>query len=175
MLWTALWIILGLIAALVAVAATRPDTFRVERSAIIAVPPAQLYARLADLRSFDDWSPWAKLDPAMQKTFSGPATGIGSAYAWEGNKNVGAGRMEIIELVPDRLLRMKLQFFRPFKADNEAIYTLEPMDGGTRLTWAMTGPLNLMARVMHLLMNMDRMVGGDFEKGLVSLKRVAEG
>lgn len=174
MLWTALWIILGLIAALVAVAATRPDTFRVERSAVIGVPPAQLFAIISDFRNFDSWSPWAKLDPAMQKTFSGPATGIGSAYAWEGNKNVGAGRMEIIELVANQHLRMKLQFFRPFKANNEALYTLAPVEGGTRITWAMTGPLNLMARVMHLLMNMDRMVGGQFEEGLANLKRVAE-
>ena len=174
MFWTLVLGVAGLIGALLLYVGTRPDTFSVERSATINVPPARLFGIISDLGSFDSWSPWARLDPGMTKSFTGPASGVGAAYAWEGNGKVGAGRMEIIELVANHHLRMKLQFFRPFKANNETLYTLAPVEGGTRITWAMTGPLNLMARVMHLLMNMDRMVGGQFEEGLANLKRVAE-
>lgn len=174
MFWTVALGVVGLIGALVLYASTRPDTFDVERSALINVPPAKLFALISDLGSFDSWSPWARLDPAMRKSVSDPASGVGATYAWEGDKHVGSGRMEIVELVPDSQMRLKLAFFSPFKANNEVIYTLEPVGDATRMTWAMTGPLNLMSKIMHLVMNMDRMVGSQFAEGLANLKRVAE-
>ncbi len=163
-----------LLAALMFYVATRPAHFRIQRSMRIAAPREKLFAYVADLHNFDAWSPWSPLDPAMRKTHSGAASGIGAGYEWEGNKNVGHGRMEIIEAVsPERVL-IKLDFLKPFEAHNMAEYLLVESGGATEFTWAMYGPNNFLSKVMGLFFNMDRMVGAQFEQGLRALKTVAE-
>jgi len=153
---------------------TRPASFRIQRSLRIAVPREKLFAYVADLHNFDAWSPWAPLDPAMSKTHFGAASGVGAGYEWQGNKNVGHGRMEIVEaLAPERVL-IKLDFLKPFEAHNMAEYLLAEAGGETEFTWAMYGPNNFLSKVMGLFFNMDRMVGAQFEQGLVALKAVAE-
>lgn len=149
------------------------DDFRVERSALINAPPAKIAAILADFRRWPEWSPWEAKDPAMQRTLSGPPGGRGAAYEWRGNRQVGHGRMEILD-ASDAAVRIKLDFFSPFEAHNTAEYTLTPEGGGTRVTWAMSGPRTFMTRLMGLFMSMDRMVGPDFEAGLAKLKAIAE-
>lgn len=170
-------IALGLVVvvlALLAFAATRPDTFRVERSTTIKAPPAKVFALLNDFQKFGAWSPWEKLDPAMKRTFSGPASGPGSVYAWEGNDAVGAGRMEILQTVPDSKVVIKLDFLKPFEAHNTTEHTLQSQGDQTTITWAMFGPHPYLMRVIGLFVSMDSMVGKDFEQGLANLKRVAE-
>ena len=163
-----------LLAALMFYVATRPASFRIQRSLRIAAPREKLFAYVADLHNFDDWSPWAPLDPAMRKTHSGAASGVGAGYEWQGNAKVGHGRMEIVEATaPERVL-IKLDFLKPFEAHNMAEYLLAESDGATEFTWAMYGPNNFLSKVMGLFFNMDRMVGAQFEQGLRELKTVAE-
>lgn len=163
-----------LLAALLIYVATRPATFRVQRSIRIAAPREKLFAYVCDLHNFDAWSPWALLDPAMRKTHSGPASGVGASYEWQGNNKVGHGRMEIVEaLAPERVL-VKLDFLKPFEAHNMAEYLLVESEGATEFTWAMYGPNNVFSKVMGLFFSMDKMVGAQFEQGLVALKTVAE-
>ena len=163
-----------LLSGLMFYVATRPASFRIQRSLRIAAPREKLFAYVADLHNFDAWSPWAPLDPAMRKTHSGPASGVGAAYEWQGNNKVGHGRMEIVEAVaPERVL-IKLDFLKPFEAHNMAEYLLVEADGETEFTWAMYGPNNFLSKVMGLFFNMDKMVGAQFEQGLRALKTVAE-
>lgn len=171
--------ILGVVALLLvlllAYAATRPDTFRVERSATIKAPPDKVFAYLNDFQKFGAWSPWEKLDPAMQRTFSGPATGVGSVYAWNGNSDVGAGRMEIKSVEPNAKVTIKLDFLKPFEASNTTDYILQAnADGTTKVTWAMYGPMPYISKLMCIFVSMDAMVGKDFELGLANLKAAAE-
>lgn len=169
-----LGLLLGiLVAALLIYASTRPDSFRVERSVVINAPPGRIAAILADFRRWPEWSPWEKKDPAMTRTLSGPASGRGAAYEWSGNKQVGHGRMEILD-ASDTLVRVKLDFFSPFEAHNVAEYALRPEGDGTRVTWAMFGPSPFMTKLMGVFMSMEKMVGPDFEAGLASLKAIAE-
>lgn len=165
----------ALVAAPLVYAATRPDRFRVERSARIAAPPEAVYAHLEDLRRWSAWSPWEKLDPEMARTHSGPQSGPGATYAWRGNRKVGEGRMEITAATPPSRLELRLEFIRPFAATNTTEFLLVPEDGGTRVTWAMYGESSYMWKVMGLVMNMDRMIGRDFEAGLGDLRGVVEG
>jgi len=168
-------IVVGLlIAGVLLFAATRPDTFRVERRATITAPPEKIFALINDFRAWSAWSPWEKKDPAMKRTFSAVTAGKGATYAWDGNKDVGRGSMEIIESAPPSRLRLRLDFEAPFEAHNVVTFTLAPEGGATGVTWAMEGPVPYFAKIMHLFMNMDRMVGGDFESGLAAMKAAAE-
>lgn len=171
--------IIALIVAVVVIgflafAATRPDSFRVQRSIVISAPPETIFPLIDDLHDFSLWSPYDKRDPAMKRDYSGAASGKGAAYAWDGNKEVGSGRMEIIESSPSTKVLMHLDFFRPFKARNTAEFTLQPREGSTEVSWAMYGPSPYISKVMGLVFNMDRMIGSDFEAGLLKLKTIAE-
>lgn len=163
------------LAALLGLAATKPDHFRVARSTVIKAPPQKIYALIEDFHKWGAWSPYEKLDPAMTRTFGGPPSGLGSTYAWSGNGKAGAGRMEIIEAAAPSKLVIRLDFTKPMKASNKAVFTLEPEGDATRVTWAMEGDSPFMFKVMDVLMNMDKMAGKDFEAGLASLKAEAEG
>jgi len=162
------------IVALLGYAATRPDHFRVARSIVIKAPPERIYALLDDFRKWGAWSPYETLDPAMSRTYGGPASGLGSTYAWSGNGKAGAGRMEIVEAAAPSKLLIDLDFTKPFQSRNKAIFTLVPEGEATRVTWAMEGPSPFLFRVMGVIFNMDKMAGGDFETGLASLKAESE-
>jgi uncharacterized protein YndB with AHSA1/START domain len=162
------------IAIILVLAMTKPDAFRVERAAAINAPSEKIFALIDDFHQWGSWSPWEGRDPAMKRSFEGPARGNGAIYAWEGNKNVGTGRMEILRAVPSSTIVIKLDFIKPFEAHNTAEFTLLPQGGATTVTWAMHGPASFMHRVMEVFMNLDRMIGKDFEAGLANLKKVAE-
>jgi hypothetical protein len=149
-------------------------TFRVERSIDIAAPAGKIYPLIEDFHAWIDWSPYEKYDPAMQRSYGAITHGKGATYAWQGNNKVGQGNMEILQAAQPSRLVIDLNFLKPFKAHNQAEFTLQPQGSGTRVTWAMTGPSKLMMRIMGLFMNMDKMVGRDFEVGLATLKAVAE-
>jgi len=163
-----------LIAALLVFAATRPDTFRVQRAASIKAPPEKVFALLNDFQRWEAWSPWEKKDPAMKRTFSVVTSGKGAQYAWEGNKDVGQGRMEIAESVAPSKVAIELDFVKPFEAHNTVEFTLEPKGEATNVTWAMQGDTPYLAKIVHVFLNMDKMVGKDFEAGLANLKTLAE-
>ncbi|WP_207884005.1 SRPBCC family protein [Pseudomonas sp. 30_B] len=171
--WIAVVVVLAVIVVLV-LAASRPDSFRVERTARIQAPPEKVFAFIEDFHRWPQWSPFEKLDPDMQRSFSGAEKGRGAVYAWAGNSKAGEGRMEIIESTPASRVTIALDFFKPFKASNTAEFTLLPRDGGTDVTWAMYGPTPFVAKIMHLFFSMDSMVGKDFEAGLATLKRLSE-
>jgi hypothetical protein len=171
-------IIFGL-AALVALgvltyAATKPDVFRVQRALEINAPPEKIYSVLIDLRRSIEWSPYEKKDPGMKRTYSGPAAGKGAVYEWDGDKNVGAGRIEIADTSPPNKVTLKLDMVRPFMANNIIEYTMAPNGDATKVTWAMHGRTPYLAKVMHVFIDVDQMVGKDFEEGLASLKAVVE-
>jgi carbon monoxide dehydrogenase subunit G len=167
-------VVVVLVAAVLIYAATKPDTFRVQRSASIKAPPEKIFPLINDLHSWGAWSPYEKKDPAMKKTYSGAANGLGAVYEWEGNKDIGKGRMEIAESSPPSRVMMKLDFVKPFEAHNIVEFTLEPNGDSTDVTWAIHGPSPYMSKVMCLFFDMDSMVGKDFETGLANLKTVAE-
>lgn len=167
-------IVLVVAAGILIYAATRPDAFRVQRSAAIKAPPEKIYALIADLHAWGAWSPYEKKDPAMKRTFSGAASGKGAVYEWDGNKNVGTGRMEIIEASAPSKVAIKLDFLKPFEGHHTAEFTMVSSADGTTVTWAMYGSSPFMMKVMGTFMNMDRMIGDDFAVGLANLKAVAE-
>ena len=170
-------ILLALVVLLLAVllfAATRPDSFRVERSARIQAPPDKVFALIDDMKAWAVWSPWEKLDPALQRSFSGAPSGKGAVYAWSGNKDVGQGRMEITESTPPSKVVIQLDFIAPFAANNITDFTLQPDGDGTRVNWAMHGPSPYVSKLMGLFFSMDSLVGKDFEKGLANMKAAAE-
>ena len=169
-----LGIIVILLAALFGYAAAKPNTFRVQRSAAIQSPPERIFALINDFHNFGAWSPWEKIDPNLQRTFSGAASGPGAVYEWEGNKKVGKGRMEIKETTPPSKVIIQLDFLKPFEAHNTTEFTLEPQGNSTNVTWAMFGRQPFMFKVMSTLLNMDKMIGRDFEKGLANLKSLTE-
>jgi hypothetical protein len=166
--------VVGFIVFLGAIIAMQPAGFRIERTTIIAAPPAEVFGQINDLHRFQDWSPWAKLDPGCKVTFDGPQEGIGSSFHWSGNNKVGEGTMTIIESRPSELVKATLEFLRPFKATNMAEFAFQPVDNGTKMTWSMTGNRNFVMKGFSLFMNMDKLVGGDFEKGLATLKTLCE-
>jgi uncharacterized protein YndB with AHSA1/START domain len=168
-------VVLGLLAALLISAATRPDSFRVERSTSITAPPEDVFPLINDLHRWVAWSPWEKMDPAMKRTHRGATHGEGAVYEWDGNGNVGQGRMEITESIPPSRIRIKLDFIEPFQAQNTAEFILEDEDDSTRLTWAMYGRNSFMAKVMQLFLDVDGMIGEQFEAGLANLRGLAEG
>jgi Polyketide cyclase / dehydrase and lipid transport len=175
MLVTIAIIVVVLLAALLAFAATRPDVFRVQRATSIQAPPERIFPLIADFHRWTSWSPWENKDPALKRTYSGAASGKGAVYAWEGNRNVGSGRMEITEDSPSSKVTIQLDFIKPFEAHNIAEFTLQPAGGTTNVTWSMHGPSPFITKVMGVFMNMDKMIGKDFEAGLANLKSVAEG
>jgi len=167
-------VVVVLVAALLIFAATKPDTFRVQREASIKAPPEKIFAQINDLHRWGSWSPWEKLDPAMKRTHSGATQGKGAVYEWDGNHNVGKGRMEITDTSPPSKVVIKLDFVKPFEAHNIAEFTLEVNGDFTNVTWAMHGPNPYLAKVVHTIFSMDRMVGKQFETGLANLKTIAE-
>ena len=171
------FILIGLAVIIVVVAgvvAMQPDDFRVTRSTTVSAPAAVVFAQVNDLQKWEAWNPWQKKDPAMKLTFSGPPAGPGASYSWAGNNEVGEGRLTITESRPGELVRLKLEFMKPFAATNTAEFTFKPEGERTNVTWAMQGKNNFFAKALHLVMNMDKMVGGEFEKGLVDMKAAVE-
>lgn len=166
-------IVLVLIVAVLLFAATRPDTFRIERSIVVKAPPQRIHAQLEDFHRWRAWSPFEAMDPQMKREIAGSPAGTGAVYTWDGNSKAGAGRMEILESTPT-CVRIQLDFTRPMTAHNTAEFLLAPEGDGTRVTWAMHGPQPYIGKVMGLVFNMDAMIGGDFERGLANLKRVSE-
>jgi hypothetical protein len=158
----------------IVVIAGRPDEFLVSRSTAISAPPDEVFKRVNELRKWEDWSPWAKLDPHATSTFSGAAAGVGAEMAWDGNKKVGAGKMTIVESKPCQRVGIRIEFLRPFQATNMAEFQFQPDNAQTVVTWSMSGKNNFFFKAFSLVMNCDDMVGRDFEKGLASLKAVAE-
>lgn len=170
-------ILLGLaaiLAGVLVVAAFQPDTFAVQRSLTIAAPPAALFEQVNDHRKFAVWNPWMKLDPAVKNTYAGPATGVGSVCSWEGNSEVGAGAATIIESKPSELVRQRMDWKKPMEGTSTVDFTFRPEGGKTVVTWHMYGPQTYVGKVMCLFMDMETMVGGQFEKGLADLKALAE-
>ena len=153
----------------------RPSEFRVVRTARIAAAPATVFSHINDFHKWEAWSPWAKLDPAAKNSFDGKASGTGAIFAWSGNRKVGEGRMMITESRPSELIRIKLDFFKPFKASNTAQFTFRPDGDRTLVEWSMAGRNNFMGKAIGLFMDCDKMVGGQFEQGLANLKSVTEG
>ena len=154
--------------------AMQPSDFKVERTATVRAPAPVAFAQVNDFQNWRAWSPWEKVDPALKRQYEGPKAGTGSVYAWQGNKEVGEGRMTIVESKPGELVRIKLEFFKPFAATNTAEFSFKPSGDGTAVTWTMTGQNNFLAKAMCMFVNMDRMVGGMFEQGLAQMKTVVE-
>ncbi|MEW6632922.1 MAG: SRPBCC family protein [Pseudomonadota bacterium] len=174
MLATILIIVIVIIAAVLVYAATRANDFVVSRSASIKAPAETIFPLINDFRRWPEWSPYEKLDPDMKRTLSGAEAGKGAAYAWEGNGKAGTGRMEITGSVPSSLVSLKLDFEKPFRANNTVDFTLAPSGDATTITWAMRGARPFVAKLMGLVMDFDRLIGKDFEAGLANLKRVTE-
>ncbi|MCZ8376013.1 MAG: SRPBCC family protein [Beijerinckiaceae bacterium] len=173
--WMILLVVLaGAVLALVLLASRKPDRFRIERRIVLAATPEAIYPYLDSLESWQLWSPWAHKDPAMRTTYGPSRAGLGASMGWDGNNQVGKGNMSIIESRPHEAVAYRLEFEKPFRATNRASFTLNPVEGGTELVWAMEGPSPLMSKIMDLLMNMDRMVGRDFEAGLANLRGLVE-
>ena len=162
------------LAVLAAFVATRPASYRVSRSQTIAAPASTVYAQVADFHQWDRWSPWAKLDPAMKTTFAGPVAAPGSSYAWTGNDKVGEGKMTIVAARPGEMVLIRLEFIKPFASTNSTVFTFAPRESGTATTWTMEGHNDFAGKAFSVFMNMDKMIGNDFEKGLAQLKAVSE-
>ena len=154
--------------------AGQPDEFTVLRIAKISASPEKVFPHVNELKKWDTWSPWAKLDPNCKITFTGPEAGLNASYTWAGNRKVGEGKMTIIESAPSSLIGLRLEFLKPFKATNSAEFKFTPEGGQTLVTWSMTGKSNFFFKIFGLFMDCDTMVGKDFEKGLASLKVVVE-
>jgi len=162
------------IAAVLILAATKPNTLRVQRAIRIKAPAERIFPLINDFHQWITWSPYENKDPAMKRTYSGADSGKGAVYAWDGDKNVGSGRMEILETALPSKILIKLDFFKPFEGHNTAEFTMLPQGDVTNLTWTMTGPAVFMSKVMQVFMNLDRMIGRDFETGLANLKKLTE-
>ena len=175
MLLTIVIVLVVILAVLAGVIASRPAEFRLSRSRVMAAPPAAVHAYVNDLHKWQEWSPWEKLDPAMKREYSGSPSGPGAAYHWAGNKKAGEGRMTITDSRPPESVTIRLDFIKPFSATNTTQFDLAPSGPGTNVTWTMAGHNNFMAKAIHLFMDMEKMVGPDFERGLASLDTVTAG
>jgi uncharacterized protein YndB with AHSA1/START domain len=162
------------IAAVLILAAMKPDTFRIQRAAAIKAPPEKIFPLINDFKAWSAWSPYETKDPAMQRTFSTATSGKGATYAWDGNSNVGAGNMLITDAPAPSKVALDLNMTRPMTAHNKVEFTLVPAGETTTVTWAMQGGTPYFAKIIHVFFNMDKMVGGDFETGLKNLKAAAE-
>ena len=170
--------ILGAVAAVIAafliVVALQPSDFRIERSAAMRAPATAAFAQVNDFQNWRAWSPWEKVDPALKRSYEGPRSGIGASYAWIGNNDVGEGRMTITESRPGEMVRIRLEFFKPFAAVNTAEFSFKPVGENTSVTWSMAGRNSFLSKAICLFVNMDSMVGGMFEQGLAQMKSVVE-
>lgn len=174
MLRKILGLVAVLIAGLLAFAATQPDSFEVKRSILIKAPAERIFPLVNDFKQFALWSPWEKLDPNLKRSLSAPSSGKGASYEWEGNDEVGKGKMEIALSQPSEKVLMNLHFMKPFEARNVAEFTFSPKGESTEVSWKMTGPSPFVTKLMHVFVSMDKLVGSDFEAGLVNLKTLAE-
>ena len=156
------------------IVALQSKEFRVARSATMAAPPSVVFAQVNDFHKWEAWNPWGKIDPAIKQNYEGAQAGVGAIYTWTGNREVGEGRMTIIESRPSELIRIKMEFFKPFAGNSTAEFTFKPENSQTALTWSMFGANNFMAKAMHLVINMDKMIGGQFDRGLASMKSIVE-
>jgi hypothetical protein len=161
------------VGVVLAAAATKPATFRVERSIVVNAPPEKITPHLSDLKKWTTWSPWEKLDPDMKREYSGAQSGVGAKYAWDGDSNIGAGQIEINESTPQKVA-FSLEFLRPMACKNAADFTMTPEANGTKLTWAMHGDNTFMGKVVQVFLDMDDMCGPQFDEGLTNLKNLAE-
>ncbi len=158
-------------------ASTKADTFSVQRSVTVKAPAEKIFPLISNFHQWANWSPWENKDPVMKRTYSGPESGKGAVYAWDGNKNVGSGRMEILDASSPSKIVIKLDFFKPFEGHNTAEFSMRPQSEpgpATNITWLMHGPAPFMHRLMQVFMDFDKMIGKDFEAGLANLKRLAE-
>jgi len=146
--------------------------FTLERSSTMPASPQAVYEQIVDFRRWQQWSPWEELDPDLQRIYSGAESGVGTVYEWSGNKKAGQGRMEMTEAMPSSRVVVALDFVKPFKSSNTTTFTLTPDGSGTRVVWSMTGPRPLLMRIFGFLINPEKMIGPDFEKGLAKLQRV---
>lgn len=162
-----------LVGGVLAYAATKPDTFRLQRSITVNAPPQAVHALIEDYRNWTAWSPWEKKDPNLKRTYGEPSRGEGATYAWEGDKNVGKGSMTMTDVTPSRIA-LDLDFERPFEAHNKVVFALDSKGLTTDVTWSMEGPTPFFAKVIHVFIDMDKMVGKDFEAGLAAMKSAAE-
>ena len=162
------------IAGVLLFATTRPDTFSVQRTTTIHAPADKVFALVNDFQQWRGWSPWENKDPDLKRTYSGAERGKGAVYAWEGNKNVGSGRMEILDAAPSSKVVIKLDFIAPFEAHNTAEFTMLPQGNATNVHWVMHGPAQFISKVMQVFVSLDKMIGKDFETGLANLKNLAE-
>jgi Polyketide cyclase / dehydrase and lipid transport. len=162
------------IAAVLVLAATKPDSFSVQRAAVIDAPAEKVFPLIADFHEWRKWSPWEDRDPELKRSYGGAERGKGAIYAWDGNRNVGSGRMEILEAASPSLVKIQLDFLKPFEAHNIAEFTMLPQGSATNLTWVMSGPAPFMSKVMQVFMSFDKMIGKDFEAGLARIKSVSE-
>ena len=168
-------IVLGIaIIGVLALAATKPATLRVARAIDIKAPAEKIFPLISDFHLWRGWSPYEEKDPAMKRSYGGADSGTGATYAWDGDKNVGSGRMEILEAAAPSKIVIKLDFFKPFEGHNTAEFTMLPQGDGTHVTWVMHGPANFMSRLIQVFINLDRMIGRDFEAGLAKLKTITE-
>ena len=174
MLKTILISLAVIVIVLAVIVALQPSEFRVARSTTISASPATVFAQVNDFHKWEAWNPWGKIDPAMKQAYAGAPAGNGAIYTWAGNNEVGEGRMTITESRPNDLILVKLEFFKPFSGNSLAEFTFKLEGNQTVVTWSMTGQNNFMAKAVHLFMNMDKMIGGQFEKGLAEMKAVAE-
>jgi hypothetical protein len=174
MLKTIAIVVAVLVAAVLVYTAMQPDTFRVERSIVIKASPEKIFPNIDGFRQWEAWSPWEKIDPAIKRTYSGAESGKGAVYGWQGNKDVGTGRMEIVESTPPSNVLIKIDFMEPFEGHDTVQFKLEPQGDGTKVTQAMYGPSPFLAKLMGLFFSMDKMVGQKYEEGLASLKAIAE-
>ena len=171
---TAIVIVAAVILVLGIVIATRPASFRVERSATVAAPPSEVFGYVNDFRRWKSWSPWEGLDPNLQRNYSGAPAGKGAVYDWSGNNKAGVGRMTIVDVVPNERIEIDLKFMKPFKAENTCVFTFRPAGNNTHVNWKIYGPNTTMGKVMTLFGGMEKFVGKDFEKGLGNLAAVAQ-
>jgi len=168
-------IVIGvIIVVFVIIVALQPAEFHVARTATVAAPAEVVFAQVNELRKWEAWSPWVKIDPAMKQTYEGPASGTGAISRWAGNNQVGEGSMTITESRPSELIRFNLEFIKPMAGTSTAEFSFKPEGNQTTVTWSMSGKNNFIAKAMCLFMSMDKMVGGQFEKGLAQIKTIAE-
>ena len=165
--------VVAILLVILGLAAMKPDSFAVRREIALKAPPARIAPLIADFHQWGSWSPWEHLDPKMQRTFSGAPSGPGAVYAWQGNDDVGAGRMEVTGQDPSKVA-IKLDFLKPFESSNTAEFVLTPQGDTTTVSWTMSGPMPFISKLMTVFVSMDAMIGKDFEKGLAAMKTVAE-
>jgi len=167
-------VVLLCVLVVLGLAATKPDTFALERETTISAPPSEVFALINDFHRWGAWSPWEKPDPNMKRTFSGTPSGVGSIYEWSGNSDAGAGSMQITNTTPSSHVEIKLDFTKPFESHNITEFALDSTAAGTHVKWSMHGPNEFLSKIMGVFVSVDKMVGPDFERGLASLKSEVE-